>query len=153
MWSQKQNANGARNQFYENMREVSPGDIVSSFYDARIKAVGVVRSPSACSLLTPDVNVTLGFRDAILVGEPPFPGIDGLAADGTDHGLGLAEEHSRPPHRVYACPTTRIEARQTNHVAVRVGAELPKIRFHDLRPCSLNSAARHRLCKFVKKKP
>src|SRR5688572_11250424 len=28
MWSPKQNANGARNQFYENMREVSPGDVV-----------------------------------------------------------------------------------------------------------------------------
>jgi putative restriction endonuclease len=42
MWSPKQNANGARNQFYENMREVSPGDIVFSFCDTRIKAVGVV---------------------------------------------------------------------------------------------------------------
>src|SRR3954470_6781770 len=37
MWSPKQNANGARNQFYENMREVSPGDIVFSFCDTRIK--------------------------------------------------------------------------------------------------------------------
>ena len=34
MWSPKHNANGARNQFYENMREVSPGDIVFSFCDA-----------------------------------------------------------------------------------------------------------------------
>jgi len=42
MWSPKQNANGARNQFYENMREVSPGDIVFSFCDTRIKALGVV---------------------------------------------------------------------------------------------------------------
>ena len=42
MWSPKQNANGARNQFYENMRNVSPGDIVFSFYDTRIKAIGVV---------------------------------------------------------------------------------------------------------------
>lgn len=42
MWSPKQNANGARNQFYENMREVSPGDIVFSFCDTRIKAIGVV---------------------------------------------------------------------------------------------------------------
>ena len=41
-----------------------------------------------------DVNVTLGFRDAVLVGEPAFFGIDGLAANGTDDGLGLAEEHS-----------------------------------------------------------
>jgi len=41
MWSPKQNANGARNQFYENMREVSPGDVVFSFCDTRIKAIGV----------------------------------------------------------------------------------------------------------------
>ena len=42
MWSPKQNANGARNQFYENMRQVSPGDVVFSFCDTRIKAIGVV---------------------------------------------------------------------------------------------------------------
>jgi hypothetical protein len=42
MWSPKQNANGARNQFYENMREVSPGDVVFSFYDTRIRAIGVI---------------------------------------------------------------------------------------------------------------
>src|SRR5574339_773717 len=42
MWSPKRNANGVRNQFYENMREVSLGDIVFSFCDTRIKAIGVV---------------------------------------------------------------------------------------------------------------
>ena len=42
MWSPKQNANGARNKFYENMREASPRDVVFSFCDTRIKAVGVV---------------------------------------------------------------------------------------------------------------
>src|SRR5436309_11957313 len=42
MWSPKQNANGARNQFYENTREVSPGDVVFSFCDTRIKAIGVI---------------------------------------------------------------------------------------------------------------
>jgi putative restriction endonuclease len=41
MWSPKRNANGARNQFYENLREVSPGDIVFSFCHTRIKAIGV----------------------------------------------------------------------------------------------------------------
>src|ERR1051325_5392567 len=44
MWSPKQNANGARNQFYENMREVMPGDVVFSFYNTRINAIGVVTS-------------------------------------------------------------------------------------------------------------
>ena len=42
MWSPRANANGARNQFYENMRQVVPGDIVFSFCDTRIKAVRVV---------------------------------------------------------------------------------------------------------------
>jgi hypothetical protein len=28
LWSPKRNANGARNPFYEAMREVSPGDVV-----------------------------------------------------------------------------------------------------------------------------
>jgi putative restriction endonuclease len=41
MWSPKRNANGARNQFYENMQQVSPGDVVFSFCDTKIKAVGV----------------------------------------------------------------------------------------------------------------
>jgi putative restriction endonuclease len=41
MWSPKRNANGARNQFYENMREVEPGDIVFSFYSTRLQHVGV----------------------------------------------------------------------------------------------------------------
>ena len=42
MWSPKQNANGARNQFYDNMREVSLGDVVFSFCDTRVKAIGIV---------------------------------------------------------------------------------------------------------------
>jgi putative restriction endonuclease len=42
LWSPKVNANGVRNQFYENMRQVAPGDIVFSFCDTRIKAVGIV---------------------------------------------------------------------------------------------------------------
>jgi len=42
MWSPKANANGARNPFYDFMREVSPGDVVFSFCDTRIKALGIV---------------------------------------------------------------------------------------------------------------
>jgi hypothetical protein len=42
MWSPKRNANGARNRYYENMREVSPGDVVFSFCDTRIQSIGVV---------------------------------------------------------------------------------------------------------------
>ena len=46
MWSPKLKADGGRNQFYENMREVSPGDVVFSFCDTRIKAIGVVTGGS-----------------------------------------------------------------------------------------------------------
>lgn len=42
MWSPKANANGARNQFYDNMQRVAAGDVVFSFYDTKIQAVGVV---------------------------------------------------------------------------------------------------------------
>jgi len=44
MWSPKRNKNGARNPFYDTMREVSPGDVVFSFCDTFIKSVGVVTS-------------------------------------------------------------------------------------------------------------
>jgi hypothetical protein len=46
MWSPQTNANGARNQFYENMRQVQPGDLVFSFCDTRIKALGIVTAPA-----------------------------------------------------------------------------------------------------------
>ena len=42
LWSPKRNKNGHRNPFYEFMREVAPGDIVFSFCDARIAALGIV---------------------------------------------------------------------------------------------------------------
>lgn len=44
IWSPKRNANGARNQFYESMREVAPGDLVFSFMNTRIVAIGIARS-------------------------------------------------------------------------------------------------------------
>jgi len=44
LWSPKRNANGARNPFYEFMREVTPGDLVFSFVDTRIVALGTVSS-------------------------------------------------------------------------------------------------------------
>ena len=36
--------NKARNPFYESMREVAPGDIIFSFRDTRIAALGIARS-------------------------------------------------------------------------------------------------------------
>lgn len=44
LWSPKRKANGDRNPFYDFMREVAPDDIVFSFADALIKAMGVVAS-------------------------------------------------------------------------------------------------------------
>jgi hypothetical protein len=44
LWSPKRNANGATNHFYETMREVSPGDLIFSFVDTRIVALGIAKS-------------------------------------------------------------------------------------------------------------
>jgi putative restriction endonuclease len=44
LWSPKRNANGARNPFYESMREVAPGDLIFSFVDTRIRAIGIAGS-------------------------------------------------------------------------------------------------------------
>ena len=41
LWSPKTRADGGRNQFYDNMRQVEAGDVVFSFCDTRIKAIGV----------------------------------------------------------------------------------------------------------------
>ena len=44
LWSPKRSAGGARNPFYESMREVAPGDLIFSFVDTRIHALGIARS-------------------------------------------------------------------------------------------------------------
>lgn len=44
LWSPKRKANDQRNPFYESMREVAPGDIIFSFVDTRIAALGIARS-------------------------------------------------------------------------------------------------------------
>lgn len=46
LWSPKANANGSQNHFYETMREVSQGDIVFSFKDRKIMAMGIVLGPA-----------------------------------------------------------------------------------------------------------
>src|SRR5579864_5704116 len=40
----KRKANDAVNPFYESMREISPGDIIFSFVDTRIAAIGLADS-------------------------------------------------------------------------------------------------------------
>ena len=44
LWSPKRKANQARNPFYDFMREVSPGDVVFSFSDTVVRAIGIAVS-------------------------------------------------------------------------------------------------------------
>lgn len=44
LWSPKRKSNGAQNPFYDFMREMSPGDIVFSFADTVIRAIGIAGS-------------------------------------------------------------------------------------------------------------
>ena len=44
LWSPKRKANGHVNPFYEFMREVAPGDLIFSFADTFIRAIGVAKS-------------------------------------------------------------------------------------------------------------
>jgi hypothetical protein len=41
LWSPKVQKNGDKNHFYETMREISRGDLIFSFYDRKIMAVGI----------------------------------------------------------------------------------------------------------------
>lgn len=43
LWSPKTRADGGRNYFYETMEQVRPGDLVFSYCDTFIKAIGVVQ--------------------------------------------------------------------------------------------------------------
>ena len=44
LWSPKRKANGGANPFYDFMREVAPGDVVFSYADTVVKAIGIARS-------------------------------------------------------------------------------------------------------------
>jgi putative restriction endonuclease len=44
LWSPKRKANNQLNPFYESMREVSPGDVILSFRDTLIAAIGIAYS-------------------------------------------------------------------------------------------------------------
>ncbi len=46
LWSPKTRADGGRNYFYKTMEEVSPGDLVFSYCDTFIKAIGIVQRPA-----------------------------------------------------------------------------------------------------------
>lgn len=44
LWSPKKDKGGGRNPFYDSMREVAPGDIIFSFAETLIKAIGIAAS-------------------------------------------------------------------------------------------------------------
>lgn len=44
LWSPKRRSDGGRHHFYETMRVVAPGDVIFSFRDTRIAAIGVAES-------------------------------------------------------------------------------------------------------------
>lgn len=44
LWSPKRKANSARNPYYDFMREVAPGDVVFSFSETRVRAIGIAAS-------------------------------------------------------------------------------------------------------------
>ena len=44
LWSPKHKSNGSANPFYDFMREVAPGDVVFSYADGAIKAIGIAAS-------------------------------------------------------------------------------------------------------------
>jgi HNH endonuclease len=54
LWSPKQKKNGAQNVFYDNMTRIEPGDVVFSFCDTRIKAIGVAVGPAKSSIKPPE---------------------------------------------------------------------------------------------------
>ena len=59
LWSPKANANGSRNEFYNNMRRASPGDLVLSYAGAQIRYVGRV-AEFAFSAPKPEEFGTIG---------------------------------------------------------------------------------------------
>ena len=49
LWSPKTRADGGRNYFYQSMEQVLPGDIVFSFCDTYIKAIGIIQKAAITS--------------------------------------------------------------------------------------------------------
>lgn len=54
LWSPKTKVTGANNRFYDSMTEVSPGDVVFSFSDSYIKAIGIVAGPTETATKPPE---------------------------------------------------------------------------------------------------
>lgn len=46
LWSPKKNKDGGKNHFYDNMTLISKGDVVFSYCDTKIKALGIAEGPA-----------------------------------------------------------------------------------------------------------
>ncbi|PQO21870.1 HNH endonuclease [Rhodobacteraceae bacterium WD3A24] len=46
LWSPTEKSDGGRNEFYENMKRVRPGDVVFAFASGEIRAVGICSAPA-----------------------------------------------------------------------------------------------------------
>lgn len=55
LWSPKTRKDGGYNRFYDNMQLITPGDMIFSFHEAKIKALGVV-TKKAVSAARPDLE-------------------------------------------------------------------------------------------------
>ena len=72
LWSPKTNANGNTNPFYDNMTKVTVGDIVFSFKDTLIPAIGTncsVKSEGVQTTQTRHSYMNLGFSEPDIRGE------------------------------------------------------------------------------------
>lgn len=65
LWSPKRKSNGARNTFYDNMREAVPGDLVLSFADGLIRHVGRVAEFAFTAPKPEEFGTTGGYWSAV----------------------------------------------------------------------------------------
>jgi len=54
LWSPKRRSDGSRNRFYDNMTEVRPGDVVFSFCNTLIRAVGIASGVASTAEMPPE---------------------------------------------------------------------------------------------------
>jgi putative restriction endonuclease len=86
MWSPKTSVNGRRNPNYEFMRQVVPGDVIFSFWDSKIMAIGIAKQ-SAVSSPKPTTFGSRGnhwLNEGWLV-EVAFYGLGSAAIRPSDH--------------------------------------------------------------------
>jgi hypothetical protein len=79
LWSPKTRADGGKNYFYQSMQEVRPGDLVFSFCDTYIKAVGVVQKQATTA---------------------PKPNFDGAGSNWSKEGWYVEVEFSEFAHPI-----------------------------------------------------